>query len=309
MNLHLFIETFVHYLHDLWFSLLLGFLLSGIFYEFVPSNLVEKHLGNRNLSAILWSSLAGTLLPLCCFGSLPVAMSMRRKGAQLGPVLAFLVTAPATSVSALAVTARLLGISFAVYIFFAVILMGLIVGIVGNYLKVPAKAHSEHQPEKTNSCCGGSSCGLSGSDDHPHAETFNAKMVSALRYAFITLPKEIGVDMILGIALASFIVIFDPIQVFIRKYLLGMAGYIAIIISGLATYVCCTASVPLADALLKSGMTPGHAMTFLLVGPITSYGTIFVMWKEFGGKVLTVYLLLISFLSFLLGIVYNRLLA
>ena len=295
----LLLSTFLGYLNELWFSLALGFLLSGLFYEFVPTSMVEAHLGDKNLRGILISALIGTLLPVCCFGSLPIAMTMRRKGAQLGPVLAFLVATPVTSISALVVTWRLLGVNFVVYIFFAVIVMSIIVGIVGNFLRVSVKNTDTMIPAGLGkNCC----------DEPSHAKNFSEKISGALRYAFITLPREIGAELVLAVAFASFIITFDPIQTFIHKYLQGMTGYLAIILSGLVTYVCCTASVPLADALIKSGLTPGHAMTFLLVGPITSYGTILIMLQEFGGKVLAVYLILISFLSFLLGILYNNLL-
>lgn len=294
-----FINVFWHYVNELWFSLALGFFLSGLFHEFVPAAAVDTHLGDKKFRGILIASFIGTLLPVCCFGSLPIAMTMRRRGAQLGPVLAFLVATPATSIPALVVTWKLLGPAFAVYIFFAVILMAVIIGIIGNCFNVPVKIRTEDIP----------GCSREPATIPPgiRPQNFSAKISAALKYAFITLPREIGVELLLSIALASFILVFDPLQILIKKYLLGLTGYLLIIITGLVTYVCCTASVPLADALLKSGMSPGHAMTFLLVGPITSYGTMFVMAKEFGGRVLAVYLLVISFLSFLFGIVYNML--
>src|SRR6185295_5872718 len=102
----LFFSTFLQYLQELWFSIALGFLLSGIVSEFIPTPAVETYLGEKKLSGIFISSLIGTFLPVCCFGSLPIAMTLRRKGAQLGPVLAFLVATPATSISALLVTWR-----------------------------------------------------------------------------------------------------------------------------------------------------------------------------------------------------------
>ncbi len=83
------------------------------------------------------------ILPICCVGSLPVAISFHKKGARLGPVLAFLVATPATSVTALIVTYRLLGVSFTVYIFFSVTLMGVIIGSIGNLLKVRQKSKDE----------------------------------------------------------------------------------------------------------------------------------------------------------------------
>jgi len=78
-----------------------GFLLSGLIHEFVPTQWVERHLGERGVKPLLYSVLAGTVLPICCSGSLPVAVSLHQKGARLGSVLVFLVATPATSISAL----------------------------------------------------------------------------------------------------------------------------------------------------------------------------------------------------------------
>ena len=65
------------------------FLLSGLIHEFVPSHRVERHLGGRGIRPIAKASLVGTVLPICRFDSLPVAVSLYQKGARLGPVLAF----------------------------------------------------------------------------------------------------------------------------------------------------------------------------------------------------------------------------
>lgn len=89
----------------------------------------------RGIKPLLYATLVGTALPICCLGSLPVAVSLHEKGARLGPVLAFLVATPATSIPALLVCYALLGIKFTVFIFFAVILMGLIMGAIGNLIK------------------------------------------------------------------------------------------------------------------------------------------------------------------------------
>ncbi|OGX06944.1 MAG: hypothetical protein A2Z88_04010 [Omnitrophica WOR_2 bacterium GWA2_47_8] len=294
--LNQFFQTFFHYAHELWWSLLLGFLLSGIVYEFIPTRVIEKYLSQKGLRPILLTSLIGTALPICCFGTLPVAITLLQKGARLGPVFAFLVTTPATSISALIVCYKLLGIYFTVYIFFAVIIMGLLMGMIGNFFHVPVPAKGEDGQVK-GSCCS--------RDAVSQEKPFNEKIKGALYYAFVTLPKEIGLELLLGVIVASVIVIADPVKAVVSGYLSGALGYFVIIVSGLVTYVCSTASVPLADALLKSGMTAGHVMTFLLVGPITSYGTLLVINKEFGGKILFIYIVCISLLSLLLGILFN----
>gem|GEM_PF-6971364 len=109
--------------------LILGFLISGLIKEFIPSDWVIKNLGGKGMIPIFYATIGGTILPVCCFGSLPIAISFYRKGARLGLVLAFLVATPATSISALLVTYRLLGLDFTVYIFLPVIALGLILGI------------------------------------------------------------------------------------------------------------------------------------------------------------------------------------
>jgi uncharacterized protein len=88
----------------------------------------------------------------------------------------------------------------------------------------------------------------------------------------------------------------------IKSYLGGWLGYLFAIVFGVLMYLCSTASVSLVDSLIKQGMNAGAGMTLLLIGPITSYGTILVLKKEYGVKVLTIFLLSLIILSFLLGL-------
>jgi len=136
-----FFSIFAGYSIDILPALIPGFLISGMIHEFVPGRWVERYLGGDGLASLIYSTIAGTALPICCIGSLPVALSMRQKGARLGPVLAFLVATPATSVTALLVCYALLGIKFTVFIFFSVIIMGLVMGLIGNLIKVDPESH------------------------------------------------------------------------------------------------------------------------------------------------------------------------
>ncbi len=159
---------------------MVGFFISGLFNEFIPQNLVNKHLGENGIKAILMSSLVGVILPVCCFGSLPLVVTLRRNGANLGPVLAFLVTTPTTSVSAMIVCWRILGWVFTGYIFFMVIIMGLIMGFIGNSLQ----AKESPSQETKGKCC---------HEDKEERKGKNSLLMRFRRvfhYAFIKLPKE-----------------------------------------------------------------------------------------------------------------------
>jgi hypothetical protein len=289
-----FTHIFIHYLGEILPALAIGFFISGLVHELIPEDLVLKYLGTKGLKPILASTLIGTLLPVCCWGSLPIAVSFYKKGAKLGPVLAFLVATPATSISALLVSYNVLGAAFTVYIFFAVIVMGVFMGLVGNTIGYTQKSKSE--PVKCPHC------EIDPAHAHQHEKkTFGRKVISALKYAYIELPKEIGVELLIGIVLAAFVATFMPLGRLIKAYLSGWFGYAFAVIFGILMYICSTATVPLVDSLIQQGMNSGAGMTLLLIGPVTSYGTLLVLRKEYGGKVLSIFLGVLIIASLLLG--------
>ena len=322
-----FFIVFKDYLIEVLPFLAIGFFLSGLIHEFVPTGLVERHLGGRGIKPLLYSTFAGTVLPICCLGSLPVAVSLHQKGARLGPVLAFLVATPATSITALLVCYALLGIKFTLFIFFAVILMGLVMGAIGNLIKFEPRG--QVREPATDPVCGMSvdtAEGLKteyGSKSYyfcsPHCQaTFEMEadryaiegesargikrgLVSALRFGFVDMVKEIGPELLLGLALAALVAAIAPIGKFVGDYLGGGFGYPFSLAFGLIMYICSTASVPLVHAFISEGMNIGAGMVLLLVGPITSWGTILVLRKEFGGKTLFVYLAVISTMALAVG--------
>lgn len=294
--IHDFLMHLQHYIYEVSPALAIGFLLSGLAHEFIPQSWVDKNLGHSGIGAIFMSTLVGTLLPICCWGSLPVAVGFYKKGARLGPILAFLVATPATSISALLVTYNILGLGFAAYIFFAVIMMGVIVGLIGNRLsdkrKVPSGAEAcPHCHEESGTCA--------------HTKDIFCRIRSVLKYAYITMPKEIGLETLIGIVIAAFVAASLPVGELIARYLSGAGGYAFSLVFGMLMYICSTATIPLADAFIRQGMNVGAAMTLMLVGPITSYGTILVLRKEFGSKILFIYLALVAIMSLVFGVGYH----
>jgi uncharacterized membrane protein YraQ (UPF0718 family) len=295
-----FIAVFFHYLKETIPALAAGFFISGIVHEFIPEDKVLKYLGSPGIWPILYSTLIGTLLPVCCWGSLPIAVSFYKKGAKLGPILAFLVATPATSISALFVAYSVLGPLFAVYIFFAVIVMGLVMGLIGNAIRYTPRELPKGQP------C--PHCEADPGHVHLHKKkTLPERTGSVLKFAFIELPKEIGLELLVGIVLAAFVATFVPIGKFIRSYLSGPLGYPFSIVFGILMYICSTATVPLVDSLIKQGMIAGAGMTLLLIGPVTSYGTMLVLRKEYGSKVLAIFLTSLIVISLLMGMGFQAL--
>lgn len=293
--LNTFLAIFFHYLWDILPALAIGFFLSGLIQEFVPEKIIGKHLGGKGIKPIFYTTLVGTLLPICCWGSLPIAVGLHKKGARLGPVISFLVATPATSVSALLVTWRLLGLKFAIFIFFAVIFMGVVMGLMGNLFNFKPKEIIE---TFCSECSREKKC-------HIHRKGFLAHLKSILKVAYIDMVKEIGPELLLALVLAAVVGTFVPIGEWIRHYLSGAAGYAFSLIFGILTYICSTATVPFVHALINQGLNTGAGMVLLLIGPITSYGTMLVLRKEFGLKLLLTYIFGLSILSLGLGYLFS----
>ncbi|PIV64115.1 MAG: hypothetical protein COS11_03865 [bacterium (Candidatus Ratteibacteria) CG01_land_8_20_14_3_00_40_19] len=292
-----FLSTLQHYIIEIAPSVVIGFFLSGVIHEFVPQTLINLYLTQKGIKPILYTTLIGVLLPLCCFGSLPVAIGFRKRGVPLGPILAFLVATPATSVTAILVTWRLMGIGFTLYLCLAVILMGLTIGLIGNLL--PFKP-VESQPDACPMCEEGKHLTRS-----HHKKGIRNRIISVFSFGFIDIPKEIGLELLIGLVLAAVVVSVTPLGDLIKNYLVAGFGYLFALIFGLLMYICSTASVPLVHAFVAQGLNIGAGVVLLLVGPITSFGTILVIRKEFGNKILSVYLGVICLFSLISGYLFT----
>lgn len=289
-----FFYSLKHYLIEILPALAVGFFLSGLIHEFIPEKWVGRTLGRGGVVSIFYATIIGAILPICCWGSLPLAISFHKKGSRLGPVLAFLVATPATSVSALLVSFKLLGIKFVIFESFSVIAMGMILGLIGNMFVVPKRARAEE-------IC--SHCNKTGK--HAHVFTFTGRIKSSLKFAFYDLPKEIGLEIFIGVILAAAVSSIMPIGVWIKQNLTGVLGYFFALAFSLVMYICSTATVPLVDAFIRQGLGSGAGMVILLAGPVTSYGTILVLRKEFGLRVLVIYVGFLSLSSLVLGYIFS----
>lgn len=319
------------YIVELLPVLALGFFLGGLIHEFLPTSWVERHLGGRGIRPIIYATIFGALLPLCCFGALPVAISFFKKGARLGPVLAFLVATPATSATAFLVTYRLLGLNFTLFLSLSVILIGLTLGLMGNLFRRSPGPHLLHQEDPVCGMCVDRAKGLKREyqggtyyfcsphcqktfreepqkyvGESKHRKDVRERIKSSFKFGFWDLLKEIGPELALGLVLAALIMVITPLGRLIGNYLGGGFGYLFALPFGLVMYICSTASVPLVHAFLTQGMNIGAGLVLLIVGPVTSFGTILVVRKEFGTRILFLYLFVICTLSLLFGYGFSK---
>jgi copper chaperone CopZ len=74
----------------------------------------------------------------------------------------------------------------------------------------------------------------------------------------------------------------------------GIISMLILMAAGIPVYVCATASVPIAAALIAKGVSPGAALVFLMTGPATNAATIGTVWKIMGKRTAVIYLLTVA---------------
>lgn len=287
--------------------LLFGFLVAGLLSVFVSAQWIERHLGGRGFAQVLKASLLGVPLPLCSCGVIPVGASLRRHGASRGATTAFLLSTPQTGVDSIAVTYALLGPFLAVFRPVMALVTGLVGGTlvdaldpertapgsgrgpaIGGSAAAAAGCNRDPGPDAGGGC--GDSCGCEEGDTR-----LRGRFARALRYGFVTLPRDIGKALLVGIALSGVLTVLIPPNALGTLLGGGLLPILAAMVVGVPLYVCATASVPIAVGLIQIGLTPGAAIAFLISGPATNGAALATVWRVLGRRTATVYLATVAF--------------
>jgi len=269
--------------------LLFGFAAAGALSVLVPQESVERHLGGRGFLPVLKAALFGIPLPLCSCSVIPVAMSLRKHGSSRGATVSFLLSTPQTGVDSIAVTHSLLGPVFAVFRPLAALLTGTLGGWLTDRLERPGPAGAEDGVATcTDECC----CG------HQRRNG----VLRALRYGFVTMPRDIGKSILLGLLIAGLIAALIPDDFFAGAIGAGVGAIFLMMLLGIPIYVCATASVPIAVALMAKGVSPGAALAFLIAGPATNAAAIVTIWKVLGRRTAAIYLFTVAVSAVLCGL-------
>jgi uncharacterized protein len=88
-----------------------AFFIAGAISVFVSQGAVMKYLGPAARRSVAYpvAAVSGVILAVCSCTVLPLFASIHRRGAGLGPAIAFLYSGPAISILAIILTARVLG--------------------------------------------------------------------------------------------------------------------------------------------------------------------------------------------------------
>ncbi len=282
------------------FYILLGFAIAGLLHEFLPTDLIARHLGRENLRSVATAALFGAPIPLCSCGVLPAAAALRQKGAGRSPTMAFLVSTPETGVDSIALTYGLLGGVMAIVRPVVAVLTAVVAGLLSMVVPgrdepvdddaledLPLHSHEhggDHLPRTQE--------GGSGAEEGSASDPLARRLRRAMHYGFVTLLDDLAFWLVVGILLTGVLSAALPDDFFSAALGLdrGLLPMLLVILLGVPLYLCASASTPVAAALVAKGLSPGAALVFLLVGPATNAATIAVVGRLLGGRQLRIYL-------------------
>ena len=261
--------------------LFLGTAIAALLHGLLPADFVHRHLHGRG--SVAKAVLLGVPLPLCSCGVIPAGLGLKKDGASNGASIGFLISTPQTGVDSILVSASMLGWPFALF----KVLSATVTGLVGGIWADRVEANN-------------------GILDTAGAQSDDTRDLRGMVDHGVQILRSIWGWLLFGIVASAAITIYLP-----EEWLMGMAAggsiiaCLAILLFSVPLYVCATASVPIAAALVSKGLPPSAALVFLMAGPASNMATIGAIYRGFGRKILGVYLCTIIVGSIGFGLAFD----
>lgn len=283
----LFIESMWNVMLELAPWLLLGTVVASGIHVFLPGDFLKRHFSGP--AGVLKAVGLGVPLPLCSCGVIPVGLGMKSSGGSDGAVVGFLISTPQTGVDSILVSASFLGWPFAVFKLVSAAVMGL----VGGWWTELLGDGSEPAPWV----------------DQRRQEEYSPLRISEFFSYSEMLLRSLWVWLLIGIVVSAAISTFVPPDAFqsLSAYG-GLTAMFVTLLIAIPLYVCATASVPIAAALVASGMPTGAVLVFLMAGPATNVATLGAVYRTLGRRPLAIYLTTVILGSILCGWAFDSVL-
>lgn len=116
--------------------LLPAFLIAGVISVFVSQASVIKYFGAKAKRWVAYTvaAVSGTILAVCSCTILPLFSSIHKRGAGLGPAIAFLYSGPAINILAIILTARILGFEMGAARLIGAVSFSVIIGLIMSFI-------------------------------------------------------------------------------------------------------------------------------------------------------------------------------
>ncbi|MCR4335489.1 MAG: permease [archaeon] len=315
-----------------------AFFIAGAIAVFVKKQSVLKYLGDKAKPWVSYpvASVSGGLLAVCSCTILPLFAGIYRRGAGLGPAIAFLYSGPAINVAAIFLTATVLGFKIGLARAIAAILLAGLVGLTMAVLFRGEKKDGEFIVEKDETK----------SVSKVSLAIFFVSLVGILVVNGLQIDLIIKILIISILAIATILVVALKFDEKTRKHWLSetwsiskllvpylfigvfVVGFIEPLIPeqlivdlvgsntiqaniiasffGALMYFSTLTEVPIMQALIAKGMSQGPALALLLAGPSLSLPAMLVIRQVLGNKKTIAYVTIVIIYSSIAGFWFGQ---
>lgn len=315
-----------------------AFFIAGGISVFVKKQAVLKYLGGNAKKYVSYpvASVSGAILAVCSCTILPLFAGIYKRGAGLGPAVAFLYSGPAINVAAIFLTASVLGFKIGLARAVAAVFLA---GFVGLSMAFLFKEKSENKELN------------SGEESKEILVSKSVLMVFFGSMVGILVVNGLQIDFVLKyvlMALLALITVFVAVFKFnsdarkewlsetwsISKLLIPylfigvfVIGFISPLIPeslivewvgsnsfqaniiaslfGALMYFSTLTEVPIMQALIEKGMHSGPSLALLLAGPSLSLPAMLVIKSILGNKKTIAYIAIVVFYSSIAGFIFG----
>lgn len=319
-----------------------AFFIAGTIAVYVKKEAVLRLLGPETKKYIAYpiASVSGGILAVCSCTILPLFTGIYKRGAGIGPAVAFLFAGPAINITAILLTGSVLGWDFAMVRLGAAMIISVMAGLFMAFL------FRDHDRKNAN---GTFVTGMGG--DVPYSNmtillffllqlgvlvVFGLSVDPALKAVLIIamiagllsilffkfrkehnlewlretwdLTKKILPYLFAGVFIAGIIEVVVP-----QEFVTGLVGQNTILSNAIAStfgafmYFATLTEVPIIQKLMGLGMGRGPALTLFLTGNALSLPSMIVLFKLMGKKQAPAYILTVMALSVIAGWLFGEL--
>jgi hypothetical protein len=311
--------------------------IAGAIAAFVSQAAILKYFGPQAKKVLSYSvaSISGAVLAVCSCTVLPLFAGIYKKGAGLGPAIAFLYSGPAINVLAIVYSAKLLGYDIGIARAIGAILFSVVIGLLMAiiYRKEKSQTDAEAFALLAADPAGksiwqqvlfvGTLIGIlifAASKNWIVMSIFIVILVIILWRWFkkgeivqwlketLHFTRLIIPWLLLGVFIAGILKFVVP-ESFIVKYVGSnnlFSNFLASIFGALMYFATLT-EVPIIKAFLELGMNKGPALALLLAGPSLSLPAMFTLTSIMGLKKMLTYVGLVVIMATITGYIFGLL--
>jgi len=312
-----------------------AFFIAGAIAVFISQGAILKYFGPQAKKWLSYSvaSVSGTILAVCSCTVLPLFGSIYKRGAGIGPAIAFLYSAPAINVLAIVYTARLLGYDLGIARAIGAIIFAVVIGLIMAFIYRKEETAKDAQafdilaadPEEKllwqQAIFFGTMVGILvfAASQNWIATGILMFILAIVLWRWFTrgelmlwmketfrFVKLIVPWLLVGVFVAGMIVVVVPEDV-VSSVVGGnslLSCFIASFLGALMYFATLT-EVPIVRAFTDLGMGKGPTLSLLLAGPALSLPNMLVIRKIMGTQKTLVYVTLVVIMATLAGYIFG----